>query len=110
MLQIVQGAWIVHWAQFILDYFVAFTCLGLAAFFPRSLPLGMAVAGLARMCVSTVSGAIFFADGGLEYGIANPWVYSLLYNGLTIGVDTLICVAVAFLPPVKRVYQALCRK
>lgn len=110
VLQIVQGAWIVHWAQFILDYFVAFTCLGLAAFFPRSLPLGMAVSGLARMCVSTVSGAIFFADGGLEYGIANPWVYSLLYNGLTVGVDTLFCVVVAFLPPVKRVYQALCRK
>lgn len=107
VLQIIQGAWIVHWAQFILDYFVAFTCLGLASLVPKNLPLGMAVSGFARMLVSTVSGAIFFADGGLDYGIANPWVYSLAYNGLTIGVDTVICVVVALLPPIKRVYERL---
>ena len=105
VLQVVQGAWIVHWAQFILDYFVAFTCLGLASLVPKSLPLGMAVSGFARMLVSTVSGAIFFADGGLDYGIANPWVYSLLYNALSVGVDTVLCVLVALLPPVRRVYE-----
>jgi len=103
ILQIVQGAWIVHWAQFILDYFVAFTCLGLASLVPKNLPLGMAVAGFSRMLVSTVSGAIFFADGGLDYGIANPWVYSFAYNALTVGADTLLCVLVAFLPPIKRI-------
>jgi hypothetical protein len=32
-------------------------------------------------------------------------VYSLIYNGLTIGVDTLLCVAVAALPPVKRLFD-----
>lgn len=105
VLQVVQGAWIVHWAQFILDYFVAFTCLGLASLVPKSLPLGMAVSGFARMLVSTVSGAIFFADGGLDYGITNPWVYSLLYNALSVGVDTVLCVLVALLPPVRRVYE-----
>ena len=57
------------------------------------------------MLVSTVSGAIFFADGGLDYGIANPWVYSLLYNALSVGVDTVLCVLVALLPPVRRVYE-----
>lgn len=107
VLQVIQGAWIVHWAQFVLDYFVAFTCLGLASLVPGNLPLGMAVSGFARMLVSTVSGAIFFADGGLEYGIANPWVYSIAYNGLTVGLDTVICVVVALLPPIKRVYGRL---
>lgn len=107
LLQVVQGAWIVHWAQFILDYFVAFTCIGLASLVPKNLTLGMAVAGFARMLVSTVSGAIFFADGGLAYGIANPWAYSFLYNALSIGVDTVICMAVSLLPPVRRVYERL---
>ena len=102
LLQIAQGAWIVHWAQFILDYFVAFTILGVASLFPKNLPVGMAVAGFARMLVSTVSGAIFFAEAGLDYGIANPWVYSLAYNGLTIGVDTVICLIIAVIPAFKR--------
>jgi len=105
LLQVIQGAYIVHPVQFILDYFVAFTCLGIASFFPKNLPLGSAVAGLSRMLVSTVSGAIFFKDAGFEYGFANPWVYSLIYNGLTIGVDTLLCVAVAILPPVRRLFE-----
>lgn len=107
LLQIVQGAWIVHPIQFVLDYFVAFTCLGIPSLFPKNLPLGAAVGGLSRMLVSVVSGAIFFADGGLDYGIANPWVYSFLYNALTVGIDTILCVIVACLPPVKRLVNSL---
>ncbi len=110
LLQVVQGAYIVHPVQFILDYFVAFTLLGTAAFFPKNLPVGAAVAGFLRMMASTVSGAIFFADSGFEYGFTNPWVYSLIYNFLTIGVDTILCVAVAALPPVQRLFQRVFRK
>lgn len=102
LLQVVQGAYIVHPIQFILDYFIAFTCLGLAGFFPRSLPLAAIVAGVSRMLVSTVSGAVFFKDAGLAYGMTSAWVYSLAYNGLTIGVDTILCAIVAALAPVKR--------
>lgn len=110
LLQVVQGAYIVHPVQFVLDYFVAFTCLGIASFFPKNLPLGSAVAGLARMLASTVSGAIFFKDAGFSYGFANPWVYSLIYNGLTIGVDTVLCVIVAALPPVKKLFDRTFRQ
>lgn len=105
LLQVVQGAYIVHPVQFILDYFVAFTLLGTAAFFPKNLPVGAAIAGFLRMIASTVSGAIFFQDVGLEYGFANPWVYSFIYNFLTIGVDTILCVVVAALPPVQRLFK-----
>lgn len=107
LLQVIQGPYIVHWAQFILDYFVAFTVLGLASLFPKKLVLGAAVAGFTRMLVSTASGAIFFGSSGLDYGIVNPWVYSLAYNGLTIGVDTVLCMVVAALPPVKRAVASL---
>lgn len=107
LLQIVQGAWIVHPIQFVLDYFVAFVCLGIPSLFPNKLAAGSAVGGFARMLVSVVSGAIFFADGGLDYGIANPWTYSFLYNFLTVGIDTILCVIVACLPPVKRLADSL---
>ena len=110
LLQVVQGAYIVHPVQFILDYFVAFTLLGTASFFPKNLPVGSAVAGFLRMIASTVSGAVFFQDVGFEYGFANPWVYSFLYNFLTIGVDTILCVIVAALPPVQRLFKRVFSK
>ena len=108
LLQIIQGAWIVHPVQFILDYFVAFTCLGLPSLFRDKLTLGVIVAGFSRMLVSTVSGAIFFADSGLDYGFANPWTYSFLYNLLTIGVDTLICAGVSLVPAIKKLRNRMC--
>lgn len=106
VLQIVQGAYIVHWVQFLLDYFVAFTVLGIAGFFPKKLPAAMLIAGFARMLVSTVSGAVFFGDSGFDYGIANPWAYSILYNGLTIGVDTVVCAIVSAIPAVRRAIES----
>lgn len=68
LLQVVQGAYIVHPVQFILDYFVAFTLLGTAAFFPKNLPVGAAVAGFLRMIASTVtgSGVLRLLCGGLR--------------------------------------------
>ncbi|MEG1547417.1 MAG: energy-coupled thiamine transporter ThiT [Clostridia bacterium] len=107
VLQVIQGAWIVHWAQFILDYFVAFSCFGLAAFFPKKLPLGVAVAGISRMLVSTISGIVFFASSAADAGYSSVVGYSLLYNASTIGIDTIICVVVALLPPMAKLFERL---
>lgn len=101
LLQMLQEPIFVTPVQFALDYFVAFTCLGLASFFPRNLPLGAAVGGFCRMLASTISGAVFFKEY-MPPEFTNPWVYSLLYNAATIGVDTLLCVIVAALPPIRR--------
>ena len=102
LLQLVQDFYVIHWAQLILDYILAFSCLGIASLFPGKLSLGMGVAGLSRMLVSTVSGAVFFAAYAADAGWSNAWAYSLVYNGITIGADTLLCVLVAMLPPVHR--------
>ena len=102
LLQVIQGAYIVHWAQFILDYFVAFTCFGIPALFPKKLYAGIAAGGTARLLASTVSGAVFFASAGLELGYADPWAYSFIYNLLTIGVDTALTLVAAALLPMKR--------
>ena len=62
------------------------------------------------MKASTVSGAVFFGSYAEEYGFSNPWVYSLIYNFLTIGVDTILCVVVAALPPVQRMFKRVFSK
>lgn len=102
LLQIVQGAYYVHWAQFALDYFFAFTALGLGSLFPKNLPLGMTVSGLARLACSVLSGVVFFAVYAQEAGYTSALWYSLVYNGATIGVETVLCVVVVLLAPVKR--------
>lgn len=102
LLQVVQGAYIIHPVQFILDYFVAFTCYGIPALFPKKLGLGIAAGGTARLLASTVSGAIFFASAGLDFGYADPWAYSFIYNLLTVGIDTALTLVAAALLPMKR--------
>ena len=102
LLQVIQGAYIVHPVQFVLDYFVAFTCYGIPSLFPKKLYAGIAAGGTARLLASTVSGAVFFASAGLEAGYADPWAYSFVYNLLTIGIDTALTLVAAALLPVKR--------
>ena len=99
-LQLLQNAYVVHWAQLLLDYPIAFAMIGLAGLFPESLPLGILVGGLGRIASSTISGGIFFA----EYAWAgwNPWVYSVAYNIIALLPDAVLCIIVAVLPPVKR--------
>ena len=65
--------------QILLDYPLAFGCLGLAGFFKKYALVGVVVGVTGRFVMHLVSGAVFFAEfapAGL-----NPWVYSALYNG-----------------------------
>ena len=107
LLQIVQGAYIIHPVQFILDYILAFTVLGAASFFrtKRMIPVGILVAGALRLLCSIISGVVFFA----EYAPAgmNVWVYSIIYNGLSLGVDAIICFIVYIIPPVNKAFDRL---
>ena len=71
--------------QIILDYILAFGCMGLAGMFGKSqkddriyLPSGIAVASALRFVCSVLSGVLFFAEYA---GNQNPWIYSALYNG-----------------------------
>ncbi len=107
VLQVIQGAYIVHPAQFILDYFLAFTALGLASLFPKKYALGAAAGGIGRMICSIISGAVFFSSYAAEAGWSNAWLYSVVYNLSTIGVDAALCVIVALLPPVKKLADKL---
>ena len=98
LLNLIFGGYVIHPAQLILDYILAFTALGVSGFFWKSkngLYIGYAVAVVLRFLCSFLSGFIFFGEYAPE-GMA-PWLYSLGYNGMTIlaeGVITLIILAI----------------
>ncbi len=86
MVQLVQEPFIVHPAQVLLDYPIAFGALGLAGLFSDHATLGVASGICGRFLAHFVSGVIFFATYapeiylGLNIG-ANAYAYSALYNG-----------------------------
>ena len=90
--------------QFLLDYLLAFTVLGLAGLakkLPKSwgLYLAILIAALARALCHTLAGVLFWDTA--------PWA-SFVYNITYLGPDTLICMVLAFIiaRPVMRILKA----
>ncbi len=87
VLQAIQDPWIVHPMQFLLDYPIAFSAIGLAGMFakiklPKELPqvnfaLGALAASVLRFMCHVLSGVFAFASYA---GDENVLVYSLGYN------------------------------
>lgn len=100
ILQAVQDPWILHPAQFLLDYPVAFAAIGLSGMFRHvkafkkvpqvSFALGAVVAGVLRFVSHVFSGVFAFAEYA---GTENPWIYSLGYNAFVFA-DIAIVIAV----------------
>ncbi len=102
LLQLLQGAYVIHPVQFLLDYILPFAILGCAGLFrkDKQLPLGIAVGSFLRFSLHVLSGVVFFymyAPAG-----QNVWLYSVLYNGSYMLPETVICLAISLLPGVNR--------
>ncbi|MBE7079003.1 MAG: hypothetical protein E7380_04010 [Clostridiales bacterium] len=101
-LQAIQDPWLIHPAQFLLDYPIAFSAVGLAGLlhnvkalrFPQlSFALGGICAGSFRFLCHVLSGVFAFsvsAEG------QNVWVFSLVYNSYVFIDVALVIVAGAF--------------
>jgi len=94
-IQFALEPYVVHWAQVVLDYPLAFALLGLAGLFPRLPYVGVAVGIAGRLASHVLSGVIFFAS----YAPAgmNPWVYSLVYNSSYLVPELIISMVVVML-------------
>ena len=99
-LQAMQNPYLIHPAQFLLDYPVAFATVGLAGAFNKikqldKLPqikfaLGAIVAGILRFLAHVFSGVFAF---GADAGGQNLWAYSTAYNSFVF-VDIAIVIAI----------------
>lgn len=103
ILQAVQDPWLIHPAQFLLDYPVAFAGIGIAGIFIKikkldKLPqvqfaLGAVIASVLRFACHVLSGVFAFS----EYStLDNVWLYSLGYNSYVF-VDVIIVIVVGAL-------------
>lgn len=115
LLQIAQGAWIVHPAQGFLDYIAAYACLSLGCVAPKlalperyRIPAACILAALARYAVHVISGTVFFASDALDAGMA-PFAYSALYN-LFLAPEAVLCAVLAAMPVFDRVYRATLKR
>lgn len=117
VLQAVQDPWIIHPAQFFLDYPIAFAAAGLAGIFARlkqleKLPqvqfaLGAVAATVLRFASHVLAGVFAFS----EYStLDNVWAYSMAYNSfvfvdiaITVVAGAIIFSVKSFAAQVKRI-------
>lgn len=106
LLNLVLGGYVVHPAQLVLDYFLAFTALGLSGLtfkWKNGLIAGYIIGVVGRFLCSFTSGYIFFAEYAPD-GM-NPIIYSFIYNFICFGVEAIITVIILSIPAVNNFFK-----
>lgn len=103
IMQAMQDPYIIHPAQFFLDYPIAFAMVGFAGVFKKitaldKLPqvkfvLGAIVASALRFFAHVLSGVFAFGAYAIDAGQSNFWTYSLAYNSFVFVDIALVLVA-----------------
>ena len=103
-LSIVNGAYVIHPIQFLLDYILPYMVLGMAGFggyqHKGKVFLSALIAVVLSVSCNIASGAIYFGSYAPE-GM-NPWVYSTIYNLLSNGIEGLLSILVLMALPLQR--------
>ncbi len=107
VLQSIQDPYIIHPAQFIIDYPLAFSMVGFAGSLkylkvfdkiPQlKFSLSCLIAGSLRFFCHVLSGVFAFGAYAMDAGISNFWAYSLAYNSYVFIDIALVIVAGAIL-------------
>lgn len=120
VLQYFQGGWWLNVWQFLLDYLLAFAAIGLAGIAHNKsekwLYIGIPVAAVGRAVCAILAGLMWAADSlaqgyALEIGsttYSSSLLYSIVYNGVYLVPETVICLLLALLiaRPVMKVLKA----
>ena len=115
-LQLIQDMWVVNIAQLLLDYPLAFGCIGLAGLAPNAIKnvyartcIALVIAFFGRGFMHVASGALFFGEYAPE-GVS-PLMYSLGYNGTVILGELIITLILSFIlvsTPVYSTFKKMC--
>lgn len=102
LLKLLNGAFIIHPVQFILDYLLSTMALGLAGSFginkKYKIFLGAFMASGLSTLICVISGAVFFGQYAPK-GM-NVWIYSLIYNVSSMGLEGLMTSVILALMPI----------
>lgn len=103
IMQAMQDAYIIHPAQFFLDYPIAFAMIGFAGVFKNitalnkvpqvKFVLGATLASALRFISHVLSGVFAFGAYAIDVGQSNFWTYSLAYNSFVFVDIALVLVA-----------------
>ncbi|KKY02751.1 membrane protein [Paraclostridium benzoelyticum] len=109
LLKLLNGAYVVHPAQFLLDYILSNMALGLAGEFGREkksdMFKGCLFASSLSVLISIISGVVYFGQYAPE-GM-NIVLYSCIYNISSAGVEGLLSSLILVLLPIKRFQKVL---
>lgn len=108
LLQLAFGGYVVHPAQLILDYPLAFGMLGLSGLLRNTkygLFTGYILGAVGRLACSVASGVIFFAEYAPPE--TSVFVYSLSYNASYIVPEAIITLAILFVPNIRGLIDKL---
>lgn len=110
LLQFILGPYVLSIPQVICDYFLAFGALGLSGLFKdqkHGVMTGYVAGVLGRYFFAVVSGVVFFASYAAEAGFDSALLYSMAYNGLYLGAEAAMTLAILMLPPVRQALAAI---
>lgn len=108
IITLVMDPFIVHPVQVLFDYPLPFMALGLAGHFQDRKMLGTTVAIIARFLCHFISGFVFF--GSYAPKGMSPYIYSLWINGVFMGIEGAICLAIMAVLPVNRLRSIIKRR
>lgn len=107
-LLLMNGATVIHPLQFLLDYPLAYGCLGIAGLVNWNTPLkattATTAANLIRLQIHVVAGAVFFS--GSKENLSKAFALSYAYNCGHLIPETIICAAIVWYIASK--HQKLC--
>lgn len=104
------GLYFVHPIELLLDYPLAFAMLGLAGLANKfsdkwGMIPGIILGTFGRFVCAFLSGMIFFGMYAPEG--QNLVVYSIVYNGLYLVPEAIICIALALIPQIRQLAKRL---
>lgn len=107
ILKTLDGAVFLNPLQFILDYILANMVLGFSGIFGRKnkfrIILGCVLSGFISVVFNILSGVLFFGEFAPEN--TNVWIYSILYNFSSVGVEVILTVVVLGFMPLHRIIK-----
>lgn len=104
-LKIFTGFYMVHIFQFLLDYLLSTMALGLSGIFGYknkiNIIIGCAFSLLISVMLNVISGYVFFSQFAPQG--SHPFIYSLVYNFSSAGVEGLLTIIVLSIIPITKI-------